>query len=148
MTLLDSTPDSKQTRALKLFLIATLAVGAAASLLGRPLPVAIASWAIAPWSIGPLWTLTYGLMAVAAWLAWKKAGLRSAPLIVFAIQLGLNLAWRIWPAALLGWAMDLAMVITLILFGLRNLMAALTFLPCTFWCLFISLPMNGLWRPS
>jgi translocator protein len=139
MSFLDSAPDPKQVRALKLFLIATLAVGALARALAKPLPIPIASWAIAP-----LWILSYGLMAVAAWLAWKKAGLRSATLAAFAIQIALNLVWRAWPAPPLGVAMDLAMLVTLILFARRNLLAALAFLPCMAWSLFVSVPMSGL----
>jgi benzodiazapine receptor len=139
MSFLDSAPDPGQIRALKFFLIGTLAVAAVASAVARPLPVLVA-----PWAIAPLWVLSYGLMAVAAWLAWKTAGLRSATLAAFAIQLALNLVWRAWPVLPLGAAMDLAMLATLILFARRNLLAALTFLPCMAWSLFVSVPMRGL----
>ena len=134
MSFLESAPDPQRIRALKYFLIATLAVGALAAAMARPLPVAIA-----PWLITPLWTLTYGLMAVAGWLAWKRAGLRSPALAGFAVQLFFNLVWRAWPVSLLGAAMDLAMLATLILFAWRNWLAALTFLPCLAWSLFVSL---------
>ena len=134
MSFLDPAPDPQKIRALKYFLIATLAVGALAAAMARPLPVAIA-----PWLITPLWTLTYGLMAVAGWLAWKRAGLRSPALAGFAVQLAFNLVWRAWPVPLLGAAMDLAMLATLILFAWRNWLAALTFLPCLAWSLFVSL---------
>jgi translocator protein len=133
MSFLDSAPDPQKVRALKYFLIATLAVGALAAAMARPLPVAIA-----PWLITPLWTLTYGLMAVAGWLAWKRAGLRSPALAGFAVQLAFNLVWRAWPVPLLGAAMDLAMLATLILFAWRNWLAALTFLPCLAWSVFVS----------
>jgi tryptophan-rich sensory protein len=139
MSFLDSAPDPHQTRPLKLFLITTLVVGALARALAKPLPIPIASWAISP-----LWILSYGLMAVAAWLAWKKAGLRSVTLAAFAIQLAFNLVWRAWPMLPLGAAMDLASFATLILFARRNLLAALTFLPCMAWSLFVSLPITGL----
>ena len=134
MSFLDPAPDPQKIRALKYFLIATLAVGALAAVMARPLPVAIA-----PWLITPLWTLTYGLMAVAGWLAWKRAGLRSPAMTGFAVQLAFNLVWRAWPVPLLGAAMDLAMLATLILFAWRNWLAALTFLPCLAWSLFVSL---------
>jgi tryptophan-rich sensory protein len=139
VSFLDSAPDPKQIRALKLFLIATLAVGALARALANPLPIPIASWAIAP-----LWILSYGLMAVAAWLAWKKAGLKSLTIEIYAVQLALNLVWRALPLPILGLAMDLAMLATLILFAWRNWRAALTFLPCMAWSLFVSLPIIGL----
>jgi benzodiazapine receptor len=139
MSFLDLAPDPKGIRALKFFLIATLAVGAVAGGLAKPLPVLIPSWLIAP-----LWVLSYGLMAVAAWLAWKKAGLHSPALMLYAVQLALNLVWRVWPVPLVGMAMDLAMLTTLILFAWRNWLAGLTFLPCMAWSLFVSIPMTGL----
>jgi hypothetical protein len=48
MSFLDFAPDPKGTRALKFFLIATLAVGAVASFAAGPLPVAVPPWLIAP----------------------------------------------------------------------------------------------------
>ena len=139
MSFVDLPPDPKQVRALKLFLIATLAVGALARALAKPLPIPIASWAVAP-----LWILSYGVMAVAAWLAWKKAGLKSLTIALYAVQLALNLVWRALPLPILGVAMDLAMLATLILFGWRNWLAALAFLPCMAWSLFVSVPIAGL----
>lgn len=85
---------------------------------------------------------------MAGWLAWKRAGLHSPAMALYAAQLALNLVWRFWPVPLLGMAMDLAMLATLILFARRNFVAALTFLPCLIWSLFVSLPMNALWRLS
>ncbi len=44
---------------------------------------------------GPVWTLLYFLMAVAAWRVGQEpaSGLRTAALLLFSAQLGLNLAW-------------------------------------------------------
>ena len=141
MTNPDFDPDPKQIRALKLFLIATLAVGALASLVAKPLPVAVPSWAVAP-----IWTLWYGLMALAGWLAWKRAGLKSLALAFFAAQLVLNLVWRLAPLPALGMAMDLCVLAALILFARSSVVAALTLLPCVIWSLFVGLPGIGLWR--
>lgn len=138
MSFVDFAPDPKKTRALKLFLIGTLAVGALASVLAKPLPILLPSW-----SIAPLWTLSYGLMAVAAWLAWKKAGSKSGVMMLYIVQLALGLAWRVLPVPVLGVAMDLAMLVTLVQFAWRNLLAALTFLPCLAWNLFVSAPITG-----
>jgi benzodiazapine receptor len=44
------------------------------------------------WVFGPVWSLLYTLMAVAAWLVWKARGAKLA-LGAFWVQLGLNLAW-------------------------------------------------------
>ena len=143
MNFADFDPDPKQIRALKLFLIAALAVGAVAGLGAKPLPVVVPYWALPP-----IWTLWYGLMAVAGWLAWKRAGVRSLAIAFFAAQLALNLAWRMAPLPALGMAMDLCAIATLILFARRSLAAALATLPCMVWSLLVSLPLTGLWRPG
>jgi len=48
-----------------------------------------------PWVFGPVWTILYVLMAVAAWRVWlcSTAVGRPAALIWFAVQLVLNAAW-------------------------------------------------------
>ena len=47
------------------------------------------------WIFGPVWTALYTMMAVAAWLAWKRGGFASQrqPLTIFLVQLALNAAW-------------------------------------------------------
>ena len=44
---------------------------------------------------GPVWTVLYVLMGIAAWLVWLKAGFSgaTAPLVLFIVQLGLNALW-------------------------------------------------------
>mgnify|MGYP003819880249 CR=1 FL=1 len=44
---------------------------------------------------GPVWTVLYAMMTVAAWRVWKVAGWAGAKtaLILFFVQLGLNAAW-------------------------------------------------------
>jgi len=53
--------------------------------------------AIAPpnWVFGPVWTLLYALMAIAAWRVWLAAPspLRDWGLALFMVQLGLTFAW-------------------------------------------------------
>ena len=53
------------------------------------------SWAPPASVFGPVWTVLYTLMAIAAWLVWKEKGLAAArvPLVLFAIQLALNAVW-------------------------------------------------------
>ncbi|MFO0824337.1 MAG: TspO/MBR family protein [Gemmataceae bacterium] len=52
-------------------------------------------WTPPSWLFAPVWTLLYLLMAVSAWLIWKRAGIRSArwELSLFLVQLVLNLGW-------------------------------------------------------
>ena len=46
---------------------------------------------------GPVWTLLYTLMAIAAWLVWQSPSspLRSLSLELFLLQLVLNLGWSL-----------------------------------------------------
>lgn len=46
---------------------------------------------------GPVWMVLYALMAVAAWLVWKTSpsACRRRGLLLFCVQLGLNLLW-VW----------------------------------------------------
>jgi translocator protein len=50
------------------------------------------SWTPPNWLFGPMWTVLYILMAVAAWLVWKAGHSRMA-LVLFFGQLLLNVAW-------------------------------------------------------
>jgi tryptophan-rich sensory protein len=52
-------------------------------------------WSPPAWVFGPVWTVLYVMMATAAWLVWRKAGVSGAPgaLGIFALQLALNAAW-------------------------------------------------------
>lgn len=53
------------------------------------------SWNPPAWVFGPVWTTLYAMMAVAAWLVWKRRGFAGGklPLTLFAVQLILNAAW-------------------------------------------------------
>jgi translocator protein len=44
---------------------------------------------------GPVWSVLYVLMGVAAWLVWRKAGFSGAStaLVLFIVQLALNALW-------------------------------------------------------
>ena len=48
------------------------------------------------WLFGPVWTVLFALMAVAAWRIWRSRGdtvARRRALSAFAVQLALNCAW-------------------------------------------------------
>jgi tryptophan-rich sensory protein len=49
-------------------------------------------WAPPGWLFGPVWTVLYALMGIAAWRVWRKAGFGSA-LYLFLAQLALNALW-------------------------------------------------------
>ena len=136
--MLEFAPDPGGRRVLKLLLIASLAIGALASL-AAPMPVP----GVPFWLIAPVWTLIYILMAVAAWLAWKKGGWKTWAMTLYAGQLVLNLFWRHWPGPGLGLGLDLLMLLTLTALLRRNAAAGLAFLPCLAWVLFLTLPGLG-----
>lgn len=53
------------------------------------------SWAPPGWLFGPVWTILYAMMAIAAWLVWRQGGFKTNPkaLWLFLIQLALNALW-------------------------------------------------------
>ena len=155
MSFLDSAedPEKARRRPLYFFLIATLGVGAVASLFTSP---AIPTWyaslnrpAFTPpnWVFAPAWTALYILMAFAAWRVWKKTGLRSLEMAVFALQLAMNLGWsvlffglhRIDAALVEIVILDLAILVTLMLFVRRDRLAGLLLAPYLAWTLFATL---------
>jgi translocator protein len=161
MSFLDSADDPKkaQRRPLYYFLLATLGVGALSSLFTAP---QIPTWyaglnhpSIAPpdWMFAPVWTALYILMAFAAWLVWKVAGLRSAAIAAFALQLALNLAWSAIFFGLhdIGGALaeiallDVAILTTVILFFRRDWLAGVLMLPYLAWTLFATFLTYAFW---
>ena len=149
MSILDSASDPRQARAraLKLFVIAALTVGASGALFTEP---SIPTWyahlahpAIAPpnWVFAPVWTTLYVAMAYAAWRVWCVTGLRSLEMAAFAVQLALNFAWsaiffglhRIGAAFVEIILLDLAILYTLLLFWRRDWIAGLLMVPYLAW---------------
>lgn len=53
-----------------------------------------APWTPPNWVFGPVWTVLYLMMAVAAWLVWRKGGPASRRFLrLYWVQLVLNLLW-------------------------------------------------------
>lgn len=50
-------------------------------------------WTPPNWLFGPVWTILYLMMGVAAWLLWRKSGVREWPMRLFLVQLLLNVTW-------------------------------------------------------
>jgi len=162
MTFLDSAHDPKKAerRPLYFFLLATLGVGATASLFTTP---EIPTWYAAlnhpgftppNWLFAPVWTTLYIAMAFAAWRVWKKTGLRSPEMVAFGLQLALNFAWSVLffglhqiGAALIEIALlDVAIAATLVLFFRRDRWAGLLFLPYLAWTLFATTLTHAFWK--
>ena len=110
-------------------------------------------WNPPAWIFGPAWTLLYTLMAVAAWLVWKRDGWRR-PLLLYWLQLVLNAAWTpiFFGAHQLGWALVeivalwLAILLTLLSFRRINPLAAWLLAPYLAWVTFATALNFALWR--
>ncbi|HKY66401.1 MAG TPA: TspO/MBR family protein [Acidimicrobiales bacterium] len=105
---------------------------------------------------GPVWSLLYTVMAVAAWLVWREGGWarQRVPLTLYAVQLLLNLAWtptffaaeQLTAALVVIAALDLVLVATVRAFRRVQPVAAALLLPYLGWCLFAtSLNAGFLW---
>ena len=53
------------------------------------------SWTPPNSLFGPVWTILFIAMAIAAWLVWRKVGLTAVPMQLFLLQLLLNVAWSV-----------------------------------------------------
>jgi tryptophan-rich sensory protein len=104
------------------------------------------------WVFGPAWSVLYFLIAVAAWLVWRRAGFSDAgpALALFALQLVLNLAWSIaffalrQPMLALVVCVLLLMTIAVTMLAFRRVssVASLLLLPYLLWVGFAT-ALNG-----
>lgn len=137
---------------------ATAGIGAAASVsagtfyaeLTRP------DWAPPAWLFGPVWTILYAMMGVAAWLVWLRSGLAGgkSAFVLFIIQLIANalwswlfFKWRLGGIAFLEililWCLIAATIAAF--WRIRKSAAALLF-PYLAWVTFASVLNFAIWR--
>jgi tryptophan-rich sensory protein len=136
----------------------TAAVGAVASVdaasfyaqLSKP------SWAPPAWVFGPVWTVLYGLMGIAAWLVWRSPGPKRAALTLFGAQLVANALWSwlffAWHRGALA-SVDILVLLALIVamivaFWRVSRVAALLMVPYLLWVGFASLLTWAVWRSN
>jgi translocator protein len=111
------------------------------------------TWNPPSWIFGPMWSLLYLLMAVAAWLVWRRAGWQRALWIYF-IQLALNAAWTpiFFGAHQIGWAlveiivMWFAILLTMRAFFQVSKPAGWMLAPYLAWVSFAAFLNFTLWR--
>lgn len=134
------------------------AIGAAASIeapqfyaqLHKP------GWAPPAAAFGPVWSLLYALMGVAAWLVWRRAdaaGRRNA-LRLFLFQLGVNALWSwvffVWhlglPAFVHILLLWLLVAATLLLFWRISRLAGALLLPYLLWISFAAALCGSIWQ--
>jgi tryptophan-rich sensory protein len=134
------------------------AIGAAASVnagafyaqLVRP------EWAPPAWLFGPVWTVLYLAIGIAAWLVWRVGGFRAArgALTLFLAQLALNALWSwlffgwhrgalAFADILLLWALIIA---TLIAFWRVRVLAGCLLVPYLLWVSFASVLNHAVWQ--
>ena len=109
------------------------------------------------WVFGPVWTLLYLMMGVAAFVVWKKGltvpGVKAA-LLLFLIQLGLNGMWSLlffgmrspgvaFAEILLLWC---AIAVTVFVFLGQSRLAGVLLVPYWAWVSFAVVLNYALWR--
>lgn len=101
---------------------------------------------------GPVWTVLYTLMAVAAWLVWREpfSAARRRALRVYIAQLVLNAIWTpaffglypaigvaaLWGALVIILALDVMVLITMLRFWPVRRLAAVLLIPYWAWVLY------------
>jgi tryptophan-rich sensory protein len=156
----DDDPKRAARRPMLVFLLTTLAIGAAGRVFSEP---ALREWyaslahpASSPpaWLFAPVWTALYIVIAIAAWRVWRVVGSRSLEMAAYAIQLLLNLGWnwiffgqhRIGAGFVMTLLLDAAIFVTTILFFRRDRLAGLLFLPYLSVSVFTSFLTHALWQ--
>jgi len=110
-------------------------------------------WSPPNWVFGPVWTVLYASMGVAAWLVWRREGWSGA-ILLFAVQLALNAAWSF---AFFGWRSPLAGLVNIVLlwiaigatllrFWQANRLAGWLFVPYIAWVTFAAALNFAIWR--
>lgn len=141
-----------------LLAFAAAAAGGLASIQAGPFYLGLVrpAWAPPAWLFGPVWSVLYLLMAVAAWLVWRAgASNRSAAgLVVFTVQLAFNALWTwlffAWHRG--AWAFAeivvlwVLIVVTMILFARTHKLAAALLAPYLAWVTFAAALNFSLWR--
>jgi tryptophan-rich sensory protein len=116
------------------------------------------SWAPPASAFGPVWTVLYLLMAIAAWLVWSARGFRGAkvPLGLFIAQLAANALWSwaffVWHSGKASLA-DITILLTLIVavtigFWRIHRTAGILMLPYLLWVGFAAALNFVLWRSN
>lgn len=114
------------------------------------------AWAPPSWVFGPVWTLLYALMGIAAWLVWLSGGFTAnrKAFFFFLAQLGVNALWSWlffkWHRGYLAFMDTLALLlliaVTLALFWRVRPLAGALLVPYLLWVMFASALNYSIWR--
>ena len=134
------------------------AIGAAGSVQSRSLYEQLVqpAWAPPGWVFGPVWTVLYTLMAIAAWLVWRSGGFRRNKIALgfFVGQLALNAlwSWLFFEWQLGGWAfieilaLLATLAITVVLFWRTRPVAGTLLIPYLLWVAFAAVLNYAIWQ--
>jgi benzodiazapine receptor len=134
------------------------AAGGAASIQAGPFYTQLVrpEWAPPPAIFGPVWTVLYVLMGLAAWLVWRVGGFRAArsALTLFIAQLAFNALWSWlffgWHRGALAFADVLLLwvliVATAISFWRIRPLAGALLVPYLLWVSFASALNYSMWQ--
>ena len=114
------------------------------------------SWAPPPWLFGPVWSVLYLLMGIAAWLVWRDRGFAGArnALTLFVVQLAANALWTwlffAWRRGALAFGEILVLWVliaaTLAAFWRIRPLAGALLVPYLLWVSFATALTFALWR--
>ena len=133
-------------------------IGGAASIQAGPFynQLVRPEWAPPASVFGPVWTVLYALMGIAAWLVWRVGGFGAArtALLLFLVQLALNALWSwlffAWHRGALAFADILLLwaliVATLIAFWRIRPLAGALLVPYLLWVSFASALNYSVWQ--
>ncbi len=134
------------------------AIGSAASVNAQAFYAELTqpSWAPPGYVFGPVWTVLYTLMGLAAWLVWRVGGFKGAQtaLILYLVQLFFNALWSwlffVWNMGLWSFINILLLLalisITAICFRRIKPLAAVLLIPYLFWVIFAAFLNFSLWQ--
>ena len=113
------------------------------------------SWNPPNWIFGPVWSALYLMMAIAAWLVWKKSGFSKSKraLVWFGLHLVLNIMWSVlffawqqpsWAAfeILILW---ISIAVSIALFYRHSKLAAGLLTPYLAWVTFAAFLNIAIW---
>lgn len=113
-------------------------------------------WAPPAWLFGPVWTVLYIMIAVAAWLVWRARGWNGArgALSLFLVQLAANALWTwiffAWRLGAFAFVEILALWVliaaTIAAFRRTSRLAAALLLPYLAWVTFATALTWTIWR--
>jgi len=113
-------------------------------------------WTPPDWLFGPVWTVLYASMAIAAWLVWLSRGHKPVlgAMVAFFVQLALNATWSALFFGLrspLAGLVDIAFLLgaiaaTIILFWRVRIVAGVLIMPYFLWVAFAAALNAAIWR--